>query len=162
VKYDNKDLEDALEIFGQDYIAELGNQLRKAGKDASGNLLRSLDSRIIKTAMGTIYTINIIAEDYLKYVDAGRRPNSKQPPISAIKDWVRIKGLPQGAAFPIAKNIGKNGIEPTNVISKSLKAVQIGGSYRDFEDGVTDWVDDLMNQLLLDVSKNNNITVRTR
>jgi len=160
VKYDNKELLDALEIFGQDYIAELGNQLRKAGKDASGNLLRSLDSRIIKTAFGTIYTINIIAEDYLKYVDAGRR--AKQPPLSAIRPWLRVRGLSQGLAFPIARSISEKGIKPTNVISKSLKAVQRGSAYGDFEDGVTDWVDDLISQLLLDVSKNNNITVRTR
>ena len=94
MKYDDKELREALEIFGKSYIAELSDLLRKEDKVASGNLIKSLDTRVIKTAFGTLYTIQLIAEDYLQYVDGGRRPG-KRPPIQAIRKWVRFKGIPQ-------------------------------------------------------------------
>ena len=158
---DNKELVAALEIFGESYIAELGNQLRKADKKATGDLIQSLDSRVIKTAMGTLYTIELKAKDYLKYVDSGRRAGT-YPPLNAIKKWARIKGIPKEAVFPIMKKIKEQGIKPTHVISKTLKIVRRGAAYRKFEEGAADWVDDLMGQMLLDISKNNNITVRQK
>lgn len=154
-------LREALEIFGKEYIAELSNELRRLDKKASGKLLQSLDTRVIKTAFGTLYTIQLRAEDYLQYVDAGRRPGT-YPPISKIRQWTRVKGIPENAAFPIARKIKEKGIKPTNVISKSLTKTLNGMKFRQLEDGMSDWVDDMVSQLLVDVSKNNNLTVRAR
>jgi len=155
----------ALKVFGAEYIEELGKELKKAGKDASGNLLRSLDSTVLKTGFGTSYTLKILSEDYLKYVDEGRRAGSKAPPSSGAKakpflDWLRIKGIPQEMAFPIAKKIGEEGIEPTDVIAKALKKVESNISFRKLEDGVGDWVDDLISDKLKGLSKNKNITFK--
>lgn len=152
-------LRDALDVFGKEYIAELSNRLRKLDKKATGKLLQSLDSRVIKTAFGTIYTIDIRAEKYLKYVDSGRRPGT-YPPLKAISDWAKVKGISQRAVFPIMKKIKDKGIKPTNVIQKSLKAVQQGRAINQFEDDVADWTDDLINDLIFDISKKNNITVK--
>lgn len=156
---DDKDLREALEIFGKSYIAELSNQLRKADKVASGDLIKSLDTRVIKTAMGTVYTIQLLAEDYLQFVDAGRRPGT-YPPLGKIRKWASLKGIPQSAVFPIMRKIKEEGIKATNVIPKTLNKVQNGRSFSDFEDDVSDWVEDVIEQLFLDISKNNNITVR--
>ena len=154
-------LREALEIFGKEYIAELSELLRKEDKVASGDLIKSLDSRVIKTAMGTLYTIQLSSEKYLKYVDGGRgRMKGYPPPIKAIKEWCRFKGINEDYAWGIRHNIWKNGIKPTNVISKTLKKVQNGMGFRKFEDGASDWVDNLVEDLMLDISKNNNITVR--
>ena len=150
----------ALKIFGNEYIEELGNELRKADKDASGNLLRSLDSRVIKTGFGTSYTLKILAENYLKYVDEGRRAGGKQPPLKAIREWTKQKGIDEGLAFPIAKKIAEEGIKPTNVIKKSLDKVQSNIKFRRLEDGVGDWVDDLIGDKLKGLSKNKNITFK--
>lgn len=155
-------LKDALKIFGEAYIAELSIMLRKLDKKASGDLLKSLDTRLIKTAFGTIYTIQLVAEDYLEFVDGGRRPNRKPPPIQAIKKWTRFKGIPEGAAYPIAKSIGEKGIKPTNVISKSLQKLTRSKGFRELQEDAGDWLEDLVAQLMFDVSKNNNITVRVR
>jgi hypothetical protein len=54
--------------------------------------------------------IDFSMPDYGEFVDKGRRPG-KQPPISAIKPWLQIKGIPEKFAFPIARNIGKKGIK---------------------------------------------------
>lgn len=115
---DNKDLikEENLRLFGNSYVKELINQLRLAGKDASGSLIRSIDYRLERD-MNDI-KLFIEAEDYLEYVDSGRRPGS-YPPISEISKWASIKGIPQSVVFGIARNIFKFGIEPTNVIGKT-------------------------------------------
>lgn len=158
MQYNDKELKEALKIFGETYIAELSDELRRLDKKASGDLLKSLDTRIIKTAMGTKYTIQILAEGYLKFVDEGRRPG-KMPPISAISKWTRLKGIPQSAAFPIAKSIGLRGIKPTNVIENSLNKITRNRNLNNLEDDLTDWVDGVIDQLLIDLSKNKNITI---
>jgi len=160
MRRDDTKLIEALKIFGQTYVAELGDQLRKLDKKASGKLLSSLETRVIKTGFGTDYTIEILAEDYLKYVDDGRKPNLKPPPIAEITRWTRLKGIPQRLAFPIAKSIGKIGIEPTNVIAKTLAKVTRSRGLNVLEDDMADWVDDIVGQLLFDISKNKNITVK--
>jgi hypothetical protein len=153
-------LKKALEVFGNEYIEELGNELKDADKDASGNLLRSLDSKVLKTGMGTSHTLQILSEYYLKYVDEGRKAGSKPPPVEAIREWTKFKGIDEGLAYPIAKKIGEEGIEPTDVIAKALKKVETNISYRKLEDGVGDWVDDLISDKLKGLSKNKNITFR--
>lgn len=50
---------------------------------------------------------------YAIYVDKGRRPG-KQPPLNIIKAWCKRKVISQGAAFPIARKIGKKGLPATN------------------------------------------------
>lgn len=38
----------------------------------------------------------------------------KMPPEKSIKDWMRIKGIPKEASFPIRRSIWMFGIAPTN------------------------------------------------
>ena len=113
--------------------------------------------------MGTLFTIELKAEDYLKYVDGGRRKGT-YPPLSAIQKWVDLKGISRSAVFPIMRKIKEEGIKPTNVISKSLDQVLKGMKFRQFEEDTTDWVDDMVSQLLFDLSKNKNknITVKAK
>jgi hypothetical protein len=110
-------------LFGEDYIKVLTNQLLRAGKEASGKLIRSLDYRIADSADAV--QILIEAEDYLINIDEGRRKGT-YPPIQAIKTWCRIKGIDEGAAFPIAKNIFKFGIPATNIIEKTNRQILKG------------------------------------
>jgi hypothetical protein len=65
-----------------------------------------------------------LANDYLKYVDQGRKPGT-YPPIQAIQRWVAIKGLPKEAAWAIRTNIFKFGIKPTRVIDKTKRAIEL-------------------------------------
>lgn len=114
--------------FGADFISELAKQLISADKVASGKLLKSLNYQVIEVLENLLIKIN--AEDYLIYVDKGRRPG-KQPPKSSIIKWMdvrKIKGRDskgrfikkEQAAFLIARKIGRDGIKPTNIIKKSL------------------------------------------
>jgi len=155
----DKKFRSALEIFGEEYINELAKQLQNAGKRATGTLIGSLDYRVQATGFGTKYTIVILAEEYLQYVDEGRRPGGKQPPLESIRAWTVVKGIDPDLAFPIAKKIAEDGIKATHVIQKALDKMEQNQSYEQLEQGAADWASDLIDDALLEISKNGNITV---
>lgn len=68
--------------------------------------------------------IQFIANDYLEYVDRGRRSGVRKVPINALLDWIRRYNItapnktPNQLAFAIQTNIYKNGIEPKPVLDK--------------------------------------------
>ena len=110
-----------LDEFGKDYVKVLTRLLKKEGKNASGALINSIAYKLRETAEGIQYILE--ANDYLEWVDAGRRPGS-YPPIRAISDWVRVKGISKDAIFPIARSIYQFGIKPTNVLDKTIREIQ--------------------------------------
>lgn len=114
----DKDMILLLKKYGNNFTNILKEELVKAGKNASGDLIRSLRSDV--KGIGENINISITSLDYLKYVDKGRRAGS-YPPIKEIEKWCDIRSIPRSAAFAISRSIFKFGIKPTNVISKSIK-----------------------------------------
>lgn len=106
-----------------DLVSKLGDiaqndvktMLRLNGKYASGKLINSIIVGTSQTDKGIKLILKY--EEYGKYVLSGRKPNSKMPPVSKIQEWCRYKGIPEGAAYAIARKIGKVGIKPFNFIS---------------------------------------------
>lgn len=121
--YDKK----VLNEFGKDYVKILIRLLKKEGKVASSALINSISYKL-KEQAGLIQ-YQLIANDYLQYVDEGRKPGS-YPPIRAIADWARVKGISKDAVFPIARSIFKFGIKPTNVLKKTLTEIQTSPTLR--------------------------------
>ena len=127
-------LKKAMDKYGKALVLEIVQQLKDAGKEATGNLARSIDYELIE-ALDTI-SIGIKAENYLDYVDGGRRRGAKPPPQDAILKWLKVRNIKgrsktngrfitqKSAAFLIARSIGKNGIKPTFVIKKSLRKLK--------------------------------------
>jgi hypothetical protein len=118
--------------YGKDYVKILtqlllrNNVSSRAGlrpypKVATGNLVRSINYRLVNTSFG-IQT-QILALDYLTYVDKGRRPGT-YPPIKPLLAWAQVKGLPKGVAYGARNNIFKYGIKPTNVIKKTTTLIE--------------------------------------
>ena len=68
--------------------------------------------------------------------------------------------MPDGIEFAIAKSISQKGIKKTEVVAKALKKVRTDASFRKLEDGVSDWVDDVITDKLIGLSKNKNITFK--
>lgn len=103
-------------------LNNIGNLLieniRRLVPYASGRLSNSLATTIRETYNG--YDLILNSENYLKFIESGRRPGAKLPPIEPIKEWCRIKGIPVNAAFPIAKSISLNGISPKPLIEPSM------------------------------------------
>ena len=112
------ELDKLLRKYGQDFLNILTRDLIEAGKNSTGTLIKSLQADLVKVAEGI--SIAISSEEYLTYVDQGRKPGSF-PPIVKIKEWCRLKNIPESASYAIAKSIYKNGIKPTHVIDKATK-----------------------------------------
>jgi hypothetical protein len=115
--------------FGKDYVKIMVAMLKgnkPYPKVASGSLINSINYRLQDTANGI--NVILLANDYLKYVDEGRKPSTNpdsKPPIQAILRWTNIKGIPQEAAWAIRNNIWRFGIKPTRVIDKTIRAIQL-------------------------------------
>lgn len=115
-----------IDLVGKALIDEIKMRLVQEGKVSSGRLLSSLSYNTIQSIEG--WTIEILTEKYLEFVDKGRKPG-KTPPIGDIQKWVIQKPIKfigktdSQTAFIIAKSIGKKGIVPTNIIQKSIDKV---------------------------------------
>jgi hypothetical protein len=147
---DTTNLRKQLEIIGVEAIGFITKILVENDKQVTGNLIKSLDFKIIKDVDGLF--LSILAAPYFQYVDKGRKPGT-YPPISAIRNWARIKGLPKGAEYGIQKNIYKFGIKPTNVIRRAQLRIETFREFQSkYEKGV---VDSIVRSIKKDVETGN-------
>lgn len=117
-----KNTERFIKKYADQVESEIESRLHSAGKIASGHLYDSIGYEL--TEKGTRFVLTFKMADYGQYVDKGTKPSKyansegggtgKSAMITALKKWCRIKGIPEGAAFPIRRNIWKFGLSPTN------------------------------------------------
>lgn len=147
VTFVNKDFEptsatDVLLKYRSTIIDELRQNLIALDKDQPGKLLQSIDIKVKQEGSLLVFTLSM--EDYWKYVDEGRRAGSKMPPISAMLEFIKVRGIKPNnikqvkvknktvrkavkqvnrdnalkqVAFAISKSIKKKGIKPTYFFS---------------------------------------------
>ena len=167
-----KAIEDVLSSFGSKLIEKARANLNKKEKRANGTLFNEMSYDIEKTPNGVKFKMDFgSADDYWLFVDQGVegaggfkgsgkkrgqgspfRFGRKQPPLSAILPWIKLKNLKgriqkdwknnKGAgrfisdksfAFIVARSIKQKGIERTRFITKPFD----------------DMIDDLKNDLSL-------------
>lgn len=131
--------------FLNDFGKELADKYKRnlVNDDAidTSKLLNSI--KYIFNNNNTSFEISMEMAEYWKYVESGRK-SGKFPPISAIREWVKVKPviprpyngkLPteNQLAFLIARSIAKKGIRPRPIFDDSLDDVM-----RDFENGLED------------------------
>jgi hypothetical protein len=108
--------------YGSQVENEIEARLKGHGKYASGKLYDSIRHEVREEAGK--FVIKFAMAEYGFWVDKGSKPSKyadstgrgkgKSKFIESLKKWCRIKGLPEGAAFPIRRKIWKFGIPPTN------------------------------------------------
>lgn len=125
--------------FGDDYIKELIKAIRAHKKDSSGRLIKSLDYRLTQTASDINWFIH--SEDYLTYIDQGRK-KGKYPPIKAIAKWASLNSISPKAVFPIAHKIFKFGIKPTNILDKVENKVLYGKAFDTLEQNIANNIEE--------------------
>lgn len=90
--------------------SEMKSLLQSGGKVATGTLIESI--KVVQSTSSDQISINLTMTDYGRNVISGRRAGAKMPPVSSIREWLSVKGIPQTAAFSIAKSISVKGIKP--------------------------------------------------
>lgn len=95
-----KDIDKVLQSFANKAVSEFKTEL-----SWTNNLKNNIKYKISDNKL------ELIMPDYAVFVEYGRKPG-KQPPLNAIYKWCESKGIPTGAAYPIARKIGKEGMEP--------------------------------------------------
>lgn len=141
---------EAMDEFGKLFVRTLKQQLATTQpfpKRASGRLINSIEYRV--NQKDDDWNLTFYSEDYLKFVDQGvsgtqRKYNSpysyrsKKPPIQAILQWTKLKGIPDEAAYPIQNKIFRFGLKPTNVINRSIREIEYRSKWiNKFEDTIT-------------------------
>jgi hypothetical protein len=122
-----KTLEQKRYPFGFAKFKGVGNKV------ASGKLRDSIQVQVKKVNENET-VIQVLAEEYSKWVQSGRLPGKKGVPITAIENWIKSRGL-QGRdkkgqfikrrsfAFAIQSNIKKFGIRPSNFLDVALETI---------------------------------------
>lgn len=115
-------IEGDLDAIGQLMVYEARQGLIKEKRVASKTLINSIDYTIEKD--GDNYNFSLIikppADKYAQYTEIGRPPG-KQPPLQAIVNWTRYKGIDSRWAYPIARKIGQVGYKGKPVFAPLLK-----------------------------------------
>jgi hypothetical protein len=132
-----QELEANLKKISETLEYEMKSIIETTGAIATGALLNELSVQFEEENEG--YRLAISYPFYGKFIDEGRGPSTRMPPLDAIKEWTRIKGIPEEAAFPIAKKIqreGYKGINFTRVLfgqeERNALKKNIGQNYMDY------------------------------
>jgi hypothetical protein len=96
-----------------DIQKQMKSIIKLNGSFASGRLYDSIKYKVYKDRT-EMYHLEFDYVYYGLWVNYGRKPSNKMPPLDDIREWCRLKGIPEGAAFPIAKKIAKFGYKGIN------------------------------------------------
>lgn len=84
---------------------------------------------------------DIILNDYLTFIESGRRKGAKMPPVEPIIKWARSRGIPtdNSTIFLIRRAISRDGIAPRPFMATVLEQIDLRW------DG---WSDDLFEEIM--------------
>jgi len=151
-----KELESLIEEFGDEIVTSIIQKLIEKDKRASSDLINSINYQIVTDSENSI-NLKIFAEDYFKWVELGRKENSREAPvdktklprIGPLKKWCQIKGI-SNVNFPykLRYSIYFNGIKPTPILSEVLASAKFNSTLKMFEDDYVTHVEDRINKLV--------------
>lgn len=109
---------------GRNTIAPDSNIFKEMYAKASGNIV-----------------IQLLLNDYVQYIESGRKAGSKFPPIQPIVQWAKKRNIPtdNSTIFLIRRAIAEDGIRPRPFMYKVLETID--------EKWEGDWSSDLFNEL---------------
>lgn len=68
---------------------------------------------------------DIVLNDYIQFIESGRRKGAKFPPVEPIVRWARSKGIPtdNSTIFLIRRAISRDGIKPRPIMQYVFEEV---------------------------------------
>jgi hypothetical protein len=109
--------------LGDELKKNLIQELRRTKAIASGDLLKSIQFDVKENNDGGA-TISLNGNEYITYVDKGRKPG-KYAPTKALKEWIKSKGIATdeakvtAIAFAINNKIKRQGIKPRPILERA-------------------------------------------
>lgn len=107
----------------------------KSGSDIYKNLQ-------VKATNDGDLVFDIILNDYLKFIESGRRKGADMPPVEAIVEWAKKHDIPtdNSTIFLIRRAISRDGIAPRPFMDKVFEDI----------DDVWDknWADELFDEIM--------------
>lgn len=84
---------------------------------------------------------DILLNDYLTFIESGRRKGAKMPPVEPIVKWARKHGIPtdNGTIYLIRRAISRDGIAPRPFMDKVFDDIDYAWD--------KDWADELFDEL---------------
>lgn len=71
--------------------------------------------------------LDIVLNDYIQYIESGRRKGAKFPPVEPIVRWCKERGIPtdNSTIFLIRRAISRDGINPRPIMAKVFEELDI-------------------------------------
>jgi hypothetical protein len=90
---------------------------------------------------------DIMLNDYLTFIESGRRKGAKFPPVEPIVKWARKRGIPtdNSTIFLIRRAISRDGIRPRPFMQFVLEEIDTS-----WDDG---WADEIFNKIMEEIDK---------
>lgn len=111
----NKVVKELAKSFMEAFRTILSTNVGMNPKSGTNTLKDSNLSRNVKTATlenETDIIAELLVNDYIQYIESGRRKGAKFPPVAPIVKWCRKNGIPtdNSTVFLIRRAISRDGI----------------------------------------------------
>ena len=97
---------------------------KKVGRNTiiGSDLYKSLQ---VKATNDGDLVFDILLNDYIQYIESGRRKGAKMPPVKPIVDWARKHGIPtdNSTIYLIRRAISRDGIAPRPFMYKVFEDI---------------------------------------
>jgi hypothetical protein len=108
------------------------------------DIYREID--VIATHDGDL-VFDFMLNNYLKYIESGRKKGAKMPPVKPIEDWARKHGIPtdNSTIWAIRKAISRDGIASRPIMDYVFIELDKMWDAR--------WADELFNKIIEELDK---------
>lgn len=116
-------LSDIMTEFSSDILQMVRTVMETAVNEKSGTTLKGSDifkAAQVKATHNGDLVFDIILNDYITYIESGRRKGAKFPPVEPIINWARKRGIPTDnqTIFLIRRAIARDGIRPRPIMAQ--------------------------------------------
>ena len=93
---------------------------------------------------------DILLNDYITYIESGRRKGADMPPVEPIVRWARSRGIPtdNSTIFLIRRAISRDGIAPRPFMATVMEQIDLNmpNWYDKIFDEITKLINDFFNK----------------
>ena len=110
-----------------------------ASNKSSSDIYKNLQ---VKATNDGDLVFDIILNDYLKFIESGRRKGADMPPVKPIVEWAKKHGIPtdNSTIFLIRRAISRDGIAPRPFMDKVFADIDYVWD--------KDWADELFDEIM--------------